>query len=182
MDWEKMEAVMLVLARNLQTFESAAGRALRPLWVSPWFGCQKDSYRGVKLRGKRVEEGVEEEVDEEKRKLREEDPYNVSGSWMRVCSLLSLLPSPYFRFLGISTNRAKSQGRNVPRLPRALILQLRTRRPTGRPTPTAHLHHRSHPSHYDGAGSHLHQTRPRSGSENARGEFQGHCEEFAYAS
>lgn len=91
-DWEKMEAVMLVLARNLQTFESAAGRALRPLWVSPWFGCQRDSFRSVKLGGKG--EGRCDEMDEVKRGLREADPYNISGSWMRVCPPFSL---PFLR-------------------------------------------------------------------------------------
>lgn len=84
-DWEKMEAVMLVLSRNLQTFENAAGRALRPLWVCPWLGCQRDSFRSVKLMAGKGKD--KEEVGG----LREEDPYNISGSWMRVCPISLLV-------------------------------------------------------------------------------------------
>lgn len=79
-DWEKMEAVMIVLGHNIREFAINQGTklGLRPLWNHCWDGASPNSYMGKKLeRG----EDVKPQVDFE-------DPYGIAGTWMRVGLLI----------------------------------------------------------------------------------------------
>ena len=95
-DWEKLEAVMLVLGHNVESFRASIGEQMLPrglVWKEGWRGAQPYSYRSVDIAGEdsddeeqvvEVEEGDEGEEGEEKEKDVVEDPYNITGTWMRV--------------------------------------------------------------------------------------------------
>jgi len=99
-DWEKLEAVMLVLDHNVESFRASIGEQMLPrglVWKEGWRGAQPYSYRSVDIAGEdsddeeqvvEVEEGDEGEEGEEKEKDVVEDPYNITGTWMRVVCFL----------------------------------------------------------------------------------------------
>lgn len=76
-DWERLEAIMVVLGHNLRMFTENTHGIFKPLWSVPWRGASPDSFSPMTLG-----------------KLREQpappadalDPYNISGTWMRVSS------------------------------------------------------------------------------------------------
>lgn len=73
-DWEKMEAVMIVLNHNMQEFSANTNGILSILWSDPWHGCFPGSYEGLPLKNRTVP----------RPSMKFEDPYNITGSWMRV--------------------------------------------------------------------------------------------------
>jgi hypothetical protein len=74
-DWEKLEAVMIVLGYNLRVFTDDTRGIFKPLWVMPWAGVAPDSFTPIKLK---------KELNEPAMPLDENDPYNISGTYMRV--------------------------------------------------------------------------------------------------
>jgi hypothetical protein len=79
-DWEKMEAVMLVLGHNLRMFteQSEGVFGSRSVWREPWIGASPGSYIGKKVECSEEEgEGVP-------------DPYGIQGTWMRVVCFLGM--------------------------------------------------------------------------------------------
>ncbi|KAL1311843.1 hypothetical protein AAFC00_001918 [Neodothiora populina] len=95
-DWEKMEAIMVVLGYNLRMFLERAQFEIDPMWEKPWIGAQKDSYVSQpdscfdrtavnveKFRAPSITAGLDEQ-----RRLDELDPYGISGTWMRVVCFL----------------------------------------------------------------------------------------------
>lgn len=74
-DWEKMEAIMIVLSENARGFRVNEDGLLRPLWNYFWDGSTQNSYVSRKLEGGEL---VKPDIDFE-------DPYGISGTWMRVC-------------------------------------------------------------------------------------------------
>jgi hypothetical protein len=81
-DWEKMEAIMVVLGHNLRTFSERSNGVFQPTWTHPFSGATPDSYRAPsppKLERPLVS-------------LDFEDPYNVTGTWMRVSEHRVLAP------------------------------------------------------------------------------------------
>ncbi|KAG0651365.1 hypothetical protein D0Z07_1591 [Hyphodiscus hymeniophilus] len=62
-DWERLEAVMIVLGHNLKNFTENTRGLFGPVWNIPWLGASPDSFSPMA-------------------------PFNVSGTWMRVRSLL----------------------------------------------------------------------------------------------
>jgi hypothetical protein len=73
-DWEKAEAIMLVLGHNLQIFSEQTNGIFEPIWTKPFSGATPDSYvspPSPALEGLPVP-------------LEFKDPYNVTGTWMRV--------------------------------------------------------------------------------------------------
>jgi hypothetical protein len=76
-DWEKVEAIMIILGHDLKCFDDQTGRALKPLWKTAWAGSQPDSFRTIGLLDKQNPTPP----------LNDLDPYNITGSWMRVSYL-----------------------------------------------------------------------------------------------
>jgi hypothetical protein len=87
-DWEKMEAVMVVLGHNLREFTTSTNGIFRPLWTSPWHGVSPNSYKSIPLK-RALELPTEPNF---------EDPYNITGSWMRVsCPIREKKKYRFFR-------------------------------------------------------------------------------------
>jgi hypothetical protein len=74
-DWEKVEAVMIVLGYNLRIFDQVTQQVFKPFMDQSWIGASPDTYRSVNLL----------DLDSPKPKMAEYDPFNIGGSWMRVC-------------------------------------------------------------------------------------------------
>lgn len=89
-DWEKVEAVMVVLGFNLNKFtERSEGRWPR-VWHKPFAGATPNSFLS-----RPPSAGPSKEADDEMHHIRElalsldaQDPYGVSGTWMRVVCFL----------------------------------------------------------------------------------------------
>lgn len=75
-DWEKVEAIMVVLGHNLQIFPDRTNGAFKPIWTDPFSGATPGSYKSPSLS---VPEGPPLSLDFI-------DPYNITGTWMRVSS------------------------------------------------------------------------------------------------
>jgi hypothetical protein len=73
-DWEKVEAIMVVLGHNLQMFSDRTNGIFEPIWTDPFLGATPNSYLAPSLP---PSEGPPDSLDLE-------DPYNVTGTWMRV--------------------------------------------------------------------------------------------------
>ncbi|PVH88883.1 hypothetical protein DL98DRAFT_445923 [Cadophora sp. DSE1049] len=94
-DWEKLEAVMLVLGHNVDSFRASIGEQMLPrglVWKEGWRGAQPYSYRSVDIAGEDSDEEVVEvedgDGDEGEGGEVVEDPYNITGTWMRVVCFL----------------------------------------------------------------------------------------------
>lgn len=74
MDWEKVEAIMVVVGHNLRIFSDRTNGNFAPMWTEPFSGVTPHSYRSSPLP---LLGGVPASFDFE-------DPYNVTGTWMRV--------------------------------------------------------------------------------------------------
>jgi hypothetical protein len=100
-DWEKLEAVMIVLGHNLRVFtEQANGGVFGPrnVWREPWVGASPGSYvSGGSLLG--IGKGLGLGLGAPAPALVEEsavvDPYGIQGTWMRVVCFLGICPSPF---------------------------------------------------------------------------------------
>jgi hypothetical protein len=101
-DWEKVEAIMIILGHNLKCFDDQTGRRLKPLWNTPWAGAQPDSFQSVGLIDPKTPLPP----------VNESDPYNITGSWMRV-SHTAVLSKPSLIYYTDC---------HLPRLPRAILL------------------------------------------------------------
>lgn len=89
-DWEKVEAIMLVLGFNLDKFTERSGGRFAQVWDDPFVGATPNSYTTM---SPMVE--ATKSLDEEISMVRELqpsidslDPYGVSGTWMRVVCFL----------------------------------------------------------------------------------------------
>ena len=89
-DWEKVEAVMLVLGFNLNKFSDRSGGRFPRLWDTPWEGASPMSYRSEP-----AIKGPTKVLDPEISIIRELqpsidslDPYGVTGTWMRIVCFL----------------------------------------------------------------------------------------------
>lgn len=51
-DWERLEAIMVVLGHNLKMFTENTHGIFKPLWAEPWLGASPDSF--MPLRSKRL--------------------------------------------------------------------------------------------------------------------------------
>ena len=73
-DWEKAEAIMVVLGHNLQIFSDRTNGIFEPIWTKPFSGANPGSYvssPSLALGGPSIS-------------LNLQDPYNVTGTWIRV--------------------------------------------------------------------------------------------------
>lgn len=111
-DWEKVEAVMLVLGFNLSRFTERSDGRFPMLWDRPFDGATPKSYVSTP-----ISIDQETEVDEELHSIRELsptiddlDPYGVTGTWMRVVCFLDYNDLYAFNFTGNIPN-------DQPRMP-----------------------------------------------------------------
>ncbi|RFU35017.1 hypothetical protein B7463_g1330, partial [Scytalidium lignicola] len=84
-DWEKLEAVMIVLGHNLRLFGEGHNGLFRPVWATPFSTTAANSY---------VSRSISKNY-ELPPPLDAMDPYHVSGTWMRVVCFLGNF-SPIF--------------------------------------------------------------------------------------
>ncbi len=80
-DWEKLEAIMVILHHNMSHFartHEVFSKDAIPDWTVPFQGANAYSYRSMKM-----DVPMNPPVP-----LEAQDPYNVSGKWMRVVCFL----------------------------------------------------------------------------------------------
>lgn len=76
-DWEKAEAIMVVLSYNMRLYSAKAQQPIDPFWETPWKGATSHSCVSSDVMGIPRSLGAPG-------RLRDRDPYGVTGTWMRV--------------------------------------------------------------------------------------------------
>ncbi|SMR61509.1 unnamed protein product [Zymoseptoria tritici ST99CH_3D1] len=98
-DWEKVEAIMIVLGYNLNKFAGRSEGRFQVAWNQPFDGATAGSFRSPpKVKPRDDEDAWETDESEEEPELKRvrelalgldaQDPFGVSGSWMRVVCFL----------------------------------------------------------------------------------------------
>ncbi|KAH8779526.1 hypothetical protein BGZ57DRAFT_311187 [Hyaloscypha finlandica] len=102
-DWEKVEAVMIVLGWNLRGFTEQRDGIFGPrsVWREPWVGASPGSYEGMQGIPEAVEDGVV-------------DPYGVQGTWMRVVCFLDFHDLFAYNFTSSDTDSLPSTSPRPP--------------------------------------------------------------------
>ncbi|KAK3292249.1 uncharacterized protein B0H64DRAFT_346948 [Chaetomium fimeti] len=88
-DWEKVEAIMVVLGANIRCKGVERFPIFWQFWGKPFAGSWKGSYIPWSRDREKGEEGEVKELDQL-------DPYGVAGSWLRAVSFLDF--SDFFHF------------------------------------------------------------------------------------
>lgn len=103
-DWEKVEAIMIVLGYNLKEFTKRSDGRFPMIWDEPFVGATPKSFISPPIPSSATAEQVEE-IDSDLLKIRElaldlnaQDPYGVSGTWMRVVCFLDFNDLYAFNF------------------------------------------------------------------------------------
>jgi len=91
-DWEKVEAIMLVLGYNMRLFNRRAPHVFEPVWETPFDGASPNSYISAKPTGIMRELSPPGDLDLQ-------DPYGITGEWMRVVCFLDYHDLFSFNFL-----------------------------------------------------------------------------------
>ncbi|PNS18742.1 hypothetical protein CAC42_5281 [Sphaceloma murrayae] len=152
-DWEKMEAIMVLLGYNLREF-AVKTRGLGGLWYGPWEGVAPDSFHepdwgegedsitGISRLAARGEvlghrpstpdkddfrSEEERQNDRRQRELDAADPYGVSGTWMRVVCFLDYNDLYAFNFTR-PMDRQDSPGIDTREAIRLIKLKLKVTR------------------------------------------------------
>jgi hypothetical protein len=94
-DWEKVEAILIVLGTNSRNTGLEAWPIFGNFWGRPFAGVWEKSYIPW-WRGREKDK----EKEKERGELERRDPYGVSGSWLRVvCFLGELVTTQDGRYL-----------------------------------------------------------------------------------
>jgi hypothetical protein len=139
-DWEKLEAVMIVLGWNLRVFTEQRDGVFGPrsVWREPWVGASPWSYEEMQGIPEVVEEGVV-------------DPYGVQGTWMRVVCFLGMITSlpflsnPFGHWLDVGFAVAEMLMRKISTTSSPTTSPRRTRTPSP-PPPHGHRSTQTKPS------------------------------------
>lgn len=99
-DWEKVEAIMLVLGSNLKRLGLTKFPICQNFWDVPFAGVWPGSYMPLPILEREKVEG-EEEL---------EDPYGITGTWLRIVCFLD-----YTDFYDFNFNPDGEAPSNVPR-------------------------------------------------------------------
>lgn len=146
-DWEKVEAISIVLGKNVKGLWGSAG-VFDEVWDTPFWGSFPGSYVSLKDNEETEDTEMQEEEEED---LDKQDPYGVAGSWYRV--------SEQTQKAEWTSSVLTLTGRLLPRLQRLLSVQLHARLPhSARDTSPAPSRRRGHASHHNGAQSYLDRT------------------------
>lgn len=74
-DWEKVEAIMVVIGHNLRLFSDRTGNEVYgSIWAEPFAGAVPNSYTSLSVL----------RLNEPKAVLDAQDPFGVTGTYMRV--------------------------------------------------------------------------------------------------
>ncbi|KAK5129546.1 hypothetical protein LTR08_003167 [Meristemomyces frigidus] len=91
-DWEKVEAVMIVLGHNLTKFSERSEGHWPRIWHKPFVGATPNSYLSLPPS---IAPEPKEDPDDELMRIRAralsldaQDPYGITGTWMRVVCFL----------------------------------------------------------------------------------------------
>ncbi|KAH7336270.1 hypothetical protein BKA65DRAFT_538423 [Rhexocercosporidium sp. MPI-PUGE-AT-0058] len=179
-DWEKLEAVMLVLGHNVESFRNSIGEQMLPrglVWKEGWKGASPWSYRSVDLKGLDSDEeeeeegegGVEGEVEGQQRR-EVEDPYNITGTWMRVVCFLDFHDLFAFNF----TSPTMPQGTPRPALQTTEAIRLITMEIRATHSePPGPDDGQSHPIvYFEGVSRSLHSAWDANANSNIRGSVR----------
>ena len=122
-DWEKVEAIMLVLRYNLRRKEYLRYDVISAYWNQNFVGSSPGSYRPL-LRKM-------EDLPDDTAPLDDQDPYGVTGTWMRLVSFLDYSDFFAYNFPEVVAGR-EDLPNNMPRKPfpaeeelRMVILHIR---------------------------------------------------------
>ncbi|THW10526.1 hypothetical protein D6D25_07586 [Aureobasidium pullulans] len=91
-DWEKVEAIMVVLGYNMRLFNRRAPHVFEPIWETPFNGASPNSYVSAPPKGLVREPSPPGDLDMQ-------DPYGITGEWMRVVCFLDYHDLFAFNFL-----------------------------------------------------------------------------------
>jgi hypothetical protein len=91
-DWEKLEAIMVVLGYNMRLFNRRAPHVFEPVWQKPFDRVGPYTYVSAPPRGLLRESSPPGDLD-----IR--DPYGITGEWMRVVCFLDYHDLFAFNFL-----------------------------------------------------------------------------------
>lgn len=91
-DWEKVEAIMVVLGYNMRLFNRRAPHVFEPIWETPFNGASPNSYVSAPPKGLVREPSPLGDLDMQ-------DPYGITGEWMRVVCFLDYHDLFAFNFL-----------------------------------------------------------------------------------
>lgn len=97
-DWEKVEAIMIVLWHNMKTKGLDRLPVFNQFWGKPFAGCWPNSY-------------VPEPTNRDITDLELEDPYDVTGTWLRVSNVT---PSPFSHIFPRPTSSMMSKNTYFP--------------------------------------------------------------------
>lgn len=93
-DWEKVEAIMIVLGFNLNKFSQRSDGRWPKVWDQAFVGATPNSFTShepAKLAPPKESEEESEEISKIRElalSLNSQDPYGVTGTWMRVVCFL----------------------------------------------------------------------------------------------
>ncbi|KAK6827792.1 F-box domain-containing protein [Apiospora arundinis] len=100
-DWEKVEAILLVIGANLKELGLNSFPICKNFWDTPFAGVWPRSYLALPM--------DDEEVIEQS-PLELQDPYGVTGTWLRVVCFLD-----YTDFFDFNFSVEQEQPANIPR-------------------------------------------------------------------
>ena len=89
-DWEKVEAIMVVLAHNLRLVMERTNSHFMPLWTIPFTGASPNSYEPLVTL--RLTKELTPPLDLQ-------DPYNITGTYMRVICFLDYAEFHKYNFV-----------------------------------------------------------------------------------
>jgi len=90
-DWEKVQAIMIVLGYNLQVLHERTDGQFSLVWDKPFSGLAESSFVSRSLQG---------QIKQPPALIDAEDPYGVTGTWMRVVCFLDYNNLYSFNFEG----------------------------------------------------------------------------------
>lgn len=104
-DWERLESVMIVLGYNLRLFSERTNGRFDPLIDRPWLGVTPNSFTSTPVRKNedninetKHDSPMETDIDGSQLLLEAQDPYGITGTWMRVVCFLDYTDLYAFNF------------------------------------------------------------------------------------
>ncbi|KAL9111125.1 MAG: hypothetical protein Q9227_004388 [Pyrenula ochraceoflavens] len=82
-DWERLEAIMVILGHNIQNFSNRAKGGVKPIWSNPFQGAYPKSFKNPLRKTDETSH-----VKEVSSSLEAQDPFGVTGTWFRVVCFL----------------------------------------------------------------------------------------------
>ena len=116
-DWEKMEAIMILIGHNWKTFGERREALTRALFTKPFVGAVPNSYVSVTLASP---------LDQVSPSLKLDDPYDISGTWLRIVCFLDYREFFAYNFASEVPNGQARPPLNTQEAIRFIVAELRT--------------------------------------------------------